>query len=54
MSFPTFRLITASFDPLFREFDYPGVGSPNPYPEKKFGRNQLMNKNFRAPGGQKA
>jgi hypothetical protein len=51
--FPTFPLITPSFDPFFWHIDYREVGRPNRYLHVKFGRNRLVNKNFTARGCQK-
>jgi hypothetical protein len=48
MSFPTFPLIIPSIDPFFWSIDYCDVGGPNRYLRVKFGRNRLINKNFRA------
>jgi hypothetical protein len=44
---PTLPLITPSFDPFFWYIDYCDVGGPTRYLQIKFGRNRLVNKNFR-------
>jgi hypothetical protein len=48
--FLTFLPVAPLSDPFLGYFDFPNVGRPNGYLLIKFGRNRLVNKNFRAPG----
>jgi hypothetical protein len=48
--FLTFLPIAPLSDPFLGYFDFPNVGRPKGYLLIKFGRNRLVNKNFRAPG----
>jgi hypothetical protein len=48
--FLTFFPIASLSNPFSGYFDFPSVGRPNSYFLIKFGRNRLVNKNFRAPG----
>jgi hypothetical protein len=48
--FLTFFPIDPLSDPFLGYFDFPHVGSPNRYLHTNVGRNQLVNKNVRAPG----